>query len=84
MFYPRRRRDEPKSLTYAKVAAFFLAAGLWIGGVATGSDRITGVALAILVIALAASVVLRLVHPRRGRAGDGERELGEDESSDQP
>ncbi len=67
----RRRRSGPDRFLYAKMAAFFLGAGFFVGGVLTGRDWAVLVAVAVLVAGLA----LRLAD--RGDAGGaGEVEEG--------
>jgi hypothetical protein len=69
----RRRRSGPDRFLYAKMAAFFLGAGFFFGGVLTGRDWAVLVAAVVLVAGLA----LRLAD--RGDAdaeGEGE-ERGE-------
>lgn len=63
----RRRRDGPDRFLYARVTLFFLGAGFFFAGVATGHDWAVGVAIAVLLAAL----LLRLVSARR-EAGDAD------------
>ena len=67
----RRRRSGPDRFLYAKVAAFFLGAGFFFGGVLTGRDWAVLVAAGVLLVGLA----LRLAG-RRDADGAGEREEG--------
>ena len=65
----RRRRSGPDRFLYARMAAFFLGAGFFFGGVLTGRDWAVLVAVGVLLLGLA----LRLAD--RGDAdgaGDGE------------
>lgn len=64
----RRRRPGPDRFLYAKMAAFFLGAGFFVGGVLTGRDWAVLVAAFVLV----AGLVLRLAD--RGDDGAGEDE----------
>lgn len=66
----RRRRSGPDRFLYAKVALFFLGAGLFFGGVATGRDWAVLAAVAVLL----AGVGLRLAGGRAEEPGDGEQE----------
>ncbi|MET0397643.1 MAG: hypothetical protein ABW277_12510 [Longimicrobiaceae bacterium] len=65
----RRRRPGPDRFLYAKMAAFFLGAGFFLGGVLTGRDWAVLVAVAVLVVGLA----LRLAD-RRDADGAAEGE----------
>jgi hypothetical protein len=65
----RRRRSGPDRFLHAKMAAFFLGAGFFFGGVLTGRDWAVLVAVAVLVVGLA----LRLAD-RRNADGAGEGE----------
>jgi hypothetical protein len=65
----RRRRPGPDRFLYAKMAAFFLGAGFFFGGVLTGRDW----AVLVAVVVLVAGLALRLAD--RGDAdGAGEGE----------
>jgi hypothetical protein len=66
----RRRRSGPDRFLYAKMAAFFLGAGFFFGGVLTGRDWAVLVAAVVLV----AGLVLRLTD----RGDDGAAEEGEE------
>lgn len=58
----RRDRRGFNPYTWVRVALFFLAAGVWLGGAAAGNQVATGVAIGILL----AAVVLGVVGRRRG------------------
>lgn len=45
--------------TALRIALIFLAAGVWLGGVITGREIITGAAILILVVALVLQMVGR-------------------------
>ncbi|MEW5926373.1 MAG: hypothetical protein AB1941_02685 [Gemmatimonadota bacterium] len=60
----RRRRAGPDRFVYAKTAAFFLGAGLFFGGVATGRDWAVLAAVGVLLVGLA----LRFADRDRGDA----------------
>lgn len=66
----RRRRSGPDRFLYAKLALFFLGAGLFFGGVATGRDWAVLAAVGVLIAGLA----LRFVGGRPEEPGgeDGE------------
>ncbi|HEX2188525.1 MAG TPA: hypothetical protein VHG51_06475 [Longimicrobiaceae bacterium] len=49
----RRRRSGPDRFVYAKLALFFLGAGLFFGGVATRRDWAVLVAIGVLVVGVA-------------------------------
>ena len=67
----RRRRAGPDRFLYAKLALFFLGAGLFFGGVATGRDWAVLAAVGVLLVGLA----LRLLPAgRNGADGGGEGE----------
>lgn len=55
----RRRGDGPDRFLAVRIALIFLAAGVWVGGVVTGRDAITGVAIGILLVALVLQIVGR-------------------------
>jgi hypothetical protein len=76
----RRRRADPDRFVYAKTAAFFLGAGFFFGGVATGRDWAVLVAVGVLLVGLA----LRFVDRGRGDAGGAEEDggAGEDGADD--
>ncbi|HEU0078210.1 MAG TPA: hypothetical protein VFQ76_11205 [Longimicrobiaceae bacterium] len=65
----RRRRSAPDRFLYAKMAAFFLGAGFFFGGVLTGRDWAVLVAAVVLVVGLA----LRFAD-RRDADGAGKEE----------
>jgi uncharacterized membrane protein len=57
----RNRRGPPDSaILLWQVSLFFLAAGLWLAGLAAGDRRLTGAAIVVLL----AAIVLRLVRDR--------------------
>lgn len=68
---PRRRRTGPDRFLHAKLALFFLGAGLFFGGVATGRDWAVLAAVGVLTVGLA----LRLIPA--GRDEDGGKGAGE-------
>lgn len=57
----RTRRPIPDLYLYWKVTLFFLAAGIWLAGVISGSAWLTGAAIALL----ATAVLLRFLPGRR-------------------
>ena len=64
MIFLRRSHKGFNRFTWWRVGLFFLAAGIWLGGVAAGNDVATGVAIAVLF----AAVILGLI----GRRDSGE------------
>jgi len=66
----RRRRSDPDRFLAAKLASFFLGAGLFFGGVATGRDWPVLVAAGVLLVGVGLSFLGRK-EPRE--------EAGEDE-----
>ena len=76
----RRRRPGPDRFVYAKTAAFFLGAGLFFGGVATGRDWAVLLAVGVLLVGLA----LRFADRDRGHGGPAAEDggAGEDGSED--
>lgn len=70
----RRPRSGPDRFLYAKLAAFFLGAGFFFGGVVTGRDWAVLVAVGVLIVGLA----LRFMDRREpDGAGEEETEGGE-------
>lgn len=59
-----RAPDDPRIVAW-QVGVFFLAAGVWLAGVVADDGRLTGAALAVLLLGLA----LRLLRDR-GAADD--------------
>jgi|GEM_PF-3797826 len=79
-----RRRKTPAGpenhrITGWQVTLFFLAAGIWIVGVAADDGRVTGAAIALLLAAL----VLRLIRDRAVPRDDVE-DAGDPDGSDGP
>lgn len=73
----RRRRAGPDRFLYARTAAFFLGAGFFFGGVATGRDWAVLAAVGVLLVGLA----LRFADRGRGDAGAADDDgAGEDEA----
>lgn len=64
MFIRRDRRGFHR-FTWWRVGLFFLAAGIWIGGVVAANEIATGVAIVVLFVA----VVLGLVGRDREEKG---------------
>lgn len=63
MFLSRRRRGEPDRWLWLKTSILFLAAGIWVAGVITKREAVTGIALGLLVVGL---VLVLLTRPRDG------------------
>lgn len=59
----RRRGGDPDRYARIRIGLIFLAAGVWLGGLITGRESITGLAILILVAAL----VLQVIARREGR-----------------
>lgn len=55
----RRGGDEPDRFARIRIGLIFLAAGVWLGGLITGREAITGIAILILIVALALQVIGR-------------------------
>lgn len=75
----RRRRAGPDRFVYAKTAAFFLGAGFFFGGVATGRDWAVLVAVGVLLVGL----VLRFLDRERGDVGPAGEDGGAGEDGEQ-
>ena len=58
MLSPRRGGGSHRFLPL-RIAIFFLAAGIWLAGVLTGRDEVTGIALGILVLGWILTLVAR-------------------------
>jgi low temperature requirement protein LtrA len=70
MFFARRDRSPNVKYLTARVALFFVAAGVWLAGVVTEQPVYTGAAIVILVVAM-----LLGLYARRG--AEGSRETAE-------
>jgi hypothetical protein len=57
--FPSRHRRGADRYTPVRIALIFLAAGVWLAGVITGSLWITGAAIVILLVALALQIAGR-------------------------
>lgn len=55
----RRDGRGPDRYGWIRIGLIFLAAGVWIGGVITGRELITGVAIVIILAALVLQVMDR-------------------------
>lgn len=58
MFLRRDGRD-PDRYSWIRIGLIFLAAGVWIGGVITGRQLITGLAIVIVLAALVLQIIGR-------------------------
>lgn len=58
MFIRRDRRGADRFMVL-RVALFFLAAGVWVGGLLAGNDTATGVAILIVLAALGVGLLAR-------------------------
>ena len=69
MIVSRERRSGPDRFLYWKMAIFFLGAGFFMAGVATGRDWAVAVAIGVLFV----GVVLRFLSRRGGeeKSSDG-------------
>lgn len=68
----RGRKSEPDRFRNWKVALFFLAAGIWLGGVVADQPLVTGAAIVLLLIAVGLRFVSDSEIPREGDSEEGE------------
>jgi di/tricarboxylate transporter len=66
-----RRAPPARRFTFLRVALFFLAAGLWLGGVTTDNRAVTAVAIGVAFVALLVGLLARR-SGAESRAGDDE------------
>lgn len=60
MFFSRRRRGEPDRWLWLKTSILCLAAGVWLAGVITEREAVTGAALGLMVVGLVLVLLTRV------------------------
>lgn len=80
MFFARRSRTASSRYLSVRVGLFFLAAGVWLAGVAISDQRVTFAAIVLLLVAFLLGFVGRERVPDDGGSLEDEESSAEESS----